>query len=152
MRLVDTNFTFNTLKWKEEDIALKVINSINTNDSNASLNLIVITLNWGSEKERWSSNLCSLLLLYFHIWDRISSEEKEGLWEKEFNHFLLFHISSLSSVYLLTFTSSLLLFLMLNWSDLSSHSSMLWGSALITPQGSSAKRKVIFISVIGLRV
>lgn len=43
MRLVDTNLRLTTLKWKEEDIALRVINSINANDSNASLNLILIT-------------------------------------------------------------------------------------------------------------
>ena len=62
-------FTFNHIKVKkEEDIALGVINSINTNDSNASLNLILYhTFSWGSEKERWSSRICFLCHFTKHL-------------------------------------------------------------------------------------
>lgn len=52
MRLVDTNLCLTTLKRKEEDIALRVINSINTNDSNASLNLILITHLIGAQRRK----------------------------------------------------------------------------------------------------
>lgn len=69
MRLVDTNFIFNTLKSDEEDVALEVIDAINANDSVASLNLILNALNrapaggGGGETAPSLDSLASLLRL-----------------------------------------------------------------------------------------